>query len=68
MPITFSTAYKISQEGSTADYGLSSVSVAKQNIIKIVCNSPFRGDAISAVDPSWLILYAVENVIGIFFL
>lgn len=52
MPITFSTAYKISQEGSTADYGLSSVSVAKQNIIKIVCNSPFRGDAISAYDPS----------------
>lgn len=50
--IQFSTLYKLSQEGTRADYSLAAVSTAKQNVIKIVCNSPFTGDAVAAYDPS----------------
>ena len=46
--IQFSTLYKLSQEGTRADYSLAAVSTAKQNVIKIVCNSPFTGDAVAA--------------------
>lgn len=41
---------KIGQINSSTEYDLKSVSISKSNIIKIVCNSPFRGEAISAYD------------------
>jgi hypothetical protein len=40
----------ISQQNSLTEYALKTASISKQNVVKIVCNSPFRGEAISAYD------------------
>lgn len=42
----------VGQIGSSAEYSLKTASISKNNIIKIVVNSPFRGEAISAYDSS----------------